>query len=433
MSMSTLSKFWASTFMDSTDSGTPSPALCQSVDNDSQGNMGCDQPAMPARRDGSCDADMKGDKQGPRLPIKAAAIAAFIAWGLVLAAASQTEHCGSLPRLFSNHIEISPEPTSGIAQLHIPFKEPLSCPDAIYAIVVKLQHTDSGRVLLLRHRFSVHDMFDWQGSTKLVFRLPNIPEGDHAFTVKILDTFPLLSSEEILLAAGTYRISAPKYISTLKRPVLMTAAKPREINIRGLKKAFQDAGFYFDLERSKRHDDIDPGDGGDTDFVLTSKSMTFDVGNADIKHGVRDQEACIQEGGSVDEIFDRNLWFLNVFSQSNYTQSCCLFGTQVSTVLEGAVVANLILGRAWGAPAFISQPRDNAATESMIREKLQTSKEQNTIGWVGGRKALYADPYFIMGTFVIPCNRLFRCDGHSFSGRTRILARRRQGFRPVCG
>ena len=333
-------------------------------------------------------------------------LGAIVACSAIIAAAtSQREHCRAAPMLATNLIEISPDPTSGFTQLHVPFRSPFCCVGAIYGIVVTLEGP-AGKIHILRHRFTEEHMAEWRGSTKLVFSLSEIQEGTYTIAVQVFDTFPLLPPEDALLAAGRTQVSVPKFESTLERPVLLTA-RSRDINVEALQAAFSSAGFGIDVARTQQGEVVDEHDGTENDgtqrndgdgtrqqTVLTSQSLPVDVGSADTDTDTdgetqtqtqtqtqmhthmqthtgaasgleacndeactRDHEACTREHEKADEVFATNSWFLSVFSVSNYTQSCCQFGTQFSTVIEGAVVANKYLQRAWVTPRYAHQKR----------------------------------------------------------------------------
>ena len=300
--------------------------------------------------------------------------------------------------LATNLIEISPDPTSGFTQLHVPFRSPFCCVGAIYGIVVTLERP-AGEIHILRHRFTEEHMAEWRGSTKLVFSLSEMQEGTHTLAVQVFDTFPLLPPEDALLAAGTTRVSVPNFESALERPVLLTA-RSRDINVEALQAAFESAGVGIDVARTQRGEvvdehDVDEHDGAehvgtqcndgdgtrqtnragispgsfpidvesadtdtDTDAETQTQAQTQRHRHTQAHTGAAseleacDDEACTREHEKAGEVFAKNSWFLNVFSESNYTQSCCQFGTQFSAVIEGAVVANKYLQRAWVTPRY---------------------------------------------------------------------------------
>jgi hypothetical protein len=266
--------------------------------------------------------------------------AVCLACCLVLGAASQRQHCGDPVVVMSKHLVVSTDPASGYTQLHIPFRFAFSCPGVTYGVAVQLQHPPSKYYGIFRHRFTQNHLAAWLGGVQLVMGLPEMPGGDHIFTVQIFDAFPLLDPEDVLIAAATGSVSVPTFTSPLKLPVLMSLPlSPASINSGELTAAFRAAGFDIPLDHPVAHKKIPSA-------VLKKEEEAEEDTRL----------ACEQEDGSA-ETFAKFSWFLNVWSQSNYTQTCCQFGTQFASAMEGAALASDYPQRGWVTPSFISQPR----------------------------------------------------------------------------
>lgn len=132
------------------------------------------------------------------------------------------------------------------------------------------------------------------------------------------------------------------------------------------------------------------------------------------------------------DIYTSSRWFLNVFSQTNYTQSCCQFASQLEIVLKGAFWSHKLLGdnEEFGlvVPGFISQPRNNSATQEMIQRKLSEHDHCYVHHRVAGQDSCVVrhgnqDPYYILTTLSVAWQRLFQFDSILMESRyqNRIL------------
>jgi len=339
----------------------------------------------------------------------------ILCWLLVMVStqAQQQQHDPNravlliFPPFFSAHHSGSPVWT----QLHVQFRFPFSCSGAVYAVAFALKGLDPKKTKQFHHRFTEEHLLD---QTELILRLSAVESGEYHIHVDIFDTFPGLYEDDALLArmGTTHPIFIPEIafplglkwnqVGSQKPPYLLRHSggvesgnsKQQHLDRLALIRAFQSAGIEINLRGNDSR--------GGTEKVSTTRSPVH-TGARQVRSGAR-------------AMYTSSRWLLNVLSQTNYTRSCCQFGSQLEIATQGAFWSLEQFGDnqefGWVVPGFISQPRNNTAMEEMIQRKT-TEHDRCLHHRIAAQDSCFVnhrtqDPHYILDTLPVAWQRLFQ-------------------------